>query len=79
MRAGGEGDDCVVGGHGCWVVVEKEGFVVVLMGRLLRVDEGGLVRRKKIWRVKGRLSRGWGRERVSCARAVERIHVVDSW
>lgn len=36
-----------MGGHGCWVVVEREGFVVVLMGRLLGVDGGGLVRRKK--------------------------------
>jgi hypothetical protein len=66
-----------VGGHGCWVVgkVVVVVVVVIVVGRLLGVDEGVWWRRKnkKVWRGKGegRLSRRWGREWVSCARAVE--------
>ncbi len=37
-----------MGGHGCWVVGKVVVVVVVIVvGRLLGVDKGGLVRRKK--------------------------------
>lgn len=74
-----------MGGHGCWVVGKREGFVVVLVvvGRLLGVDGGGLVRRKKFvggsGKGEGRLSRRLGRERVSYATTIEKIDVMGLW